>query len=158
VRQVFSKIKNFFWLCFKALYWYTYLQLGWLVQFLKYLVQRNFMIIHDLLFTAISLVRRKGSSFSRTKFFLKSRLFTPRKLWNALKNRGNHPQPLPQNWNTLRKTILDRDNYKCNVCKAEDLELHVDHVIPRKYGGSNDESNLRTLCKHCHICRHFRKI
>jgi len=29
-------------------------------------------------------------------------------------------------------------------------ELHVHHVVPRSEGGTNDLSNLVTLCSRCH--------
>lgn len=28
--------------------------------------------------------------------------------------------------------------------------LSVDHIIPRSEGGTNDDANLRTLCKRAH--------
>lgn len=27
---------------------------------------------------------------------------------------------------------------------------HVDHILPRRQGGSNDHANLQTLCASCH--------
>lgn len=33
--------------------------------------------------------------------------------------------------------------------KAADVELHVDHVIPRSLGGANDPTNLVTACAGC---------
>ena len=27
---------------------------------------------------------------------------------------------------------------------------HVDHVVPQSQGGTNEVSNLQTLCRHCH--------
>ena len=47
----------------------------------------------------------------------------------------------------LRKSILERDAYICQYCggKAE----HVDHVVPRCYGGSNNKSNLVAACQEC---------
>ena len=38
----------------------------------------------------------------------------------------------------------------CEKCGCKDLnELTVDHIIPRKYGGSNYDKNLRILCRKC---------
>jgi hypothetical protein len=53
---------------------------------------------------------------------------------------------------SLRHTILSRDNFTCQDCGAKasnGAQLEVDHHIPRSKGGSNDESNLVTLCRDC---------
>ena len=57
---------------------------------------------------------------------------------------------------SLRFKILHRDQYRCQTCgaTAEDgAKLHVDHILPVSKGGTNDESNLRTLCSECNIGR-----
>jgi hypothetical protein len=56
----------------------------------------------------------------------------------------------PDNWEQLRAAILDRDNYTCQGCGAENTELSVHHIVPLGCGGSNVKSNLITLCKECH--------
>lgn len=53
---------------------------------------------------------------------------------------------------TLRFRIFKRDNYRCQLCgrSAQDgVTLEVDHKVPRAKGGSNDPSNLWTLCFDC---------
>lgn len=54
----------------------------------------------------------------------------------------------------LRLEILERDNYTCKECFINYYDkqnlLHVHHIIPRRDGGTNDESNLKTLCYLCH--------
>ena len=52
----------------------------------------------------------------------------------------------------LRYTILERDNFRCQLCgksARENVELEVDHKLPSSRGGSNDAFNLWTLCKAC---------
>jgi len=53
----------------------------------------------------------------------------------------------------LRHEILERDGFRCCDCGASpdmpDVVLEVDHRIPVSKGGSNDPSNLRTLCGDC---------
>jgi excisionase family DNA binding protein len=52
----------------------------------------------------------------------------------------------------LRFLILKRDNYRCQICgnNAENgARLEVDHKIAVAVGGSNDPSNLWTLCFNC---------
>ena len=57
----------------------------------------------------------------------------------------------------LRRRILDRDGRRCRDCgKAGRLEVH--HVVHLANGGGNDESNLRTLCRDCHIRAHRRPV
>jgi 5-methylcytosine-specific restriction endonuclease McrA len=50
-----------------------------------------------------------------------------------------------------RDQVFERDGYKCASCGIEISlgmgDLH--HVIPKNKGGSNDPSNLITLCRNC---------
>jgi 5-methylcytosine-specific restriction endonuclease McrA len=50
-----------------------------------------------------------------------------------------------------RVFILNRDKKTCRICgrKAPDVSLEVDHIIPVDKGGTNDPSNLETLCFDC---------
>ena len=47
-----------------------------------------------------------------------------------------------------KQMIKDRDNNRCVFCGSRD-RLEVDHIIPAAIGGTNDVSNLQTLCKKC---------
>jgi 5-methylcytosine-specific restriction endonuclease McrA len=51
----------------------------------------------------------------------------------------------------VRKYIYQRDNYQCRSCGKthQETTLNIDHIIPIAQGGSNDISNLQTLCKTC---------
>lgn len=52
-----------------------------------------------------------------------------------------------------RFKILARDNFRCVYCGAtpQRTQLHIDHVIPKSKGGSNDPSNLVTACFNCNV-------
>lgn len=61
-------------------------------------------------------------------------------------------------WRRLRLMVLDRDRYRCqlpvadgSVCGAP--ASHVDHIVPRKDGGTDDPSNLRAACPPCNLRR-----
>lgn len=52
----------------------------------------------------------------------------------------------------LKKEVLSRGAYTCAQCGAKESQgaiLHVDHIIPRSKGGSNDINNLQILCSAC---------
>ncbi len=51
----------------------------------------------------------------------------------------------------VRKYVFERDSYQCKGCGKTQLEteLNIDHIIPLATGGSNDISNLQTLCRTC---------
>jgi len=55
--------------------------------------------------------------------------------------------PVPE---SIRYEVLKRDR-KCLLCGAgpDQIQLQVDHIIPRSKGGSNDLSNLQVLCATC---------
>lgn len=48
-----------------------------------------------------------------------------------------------------RRSILARDNYRCQYCGQHSSELTIDHVIPRRFGGKSTWENLVTACKQC---------
>lgn len=56
--------------------------------------------------------------------------------------------------------VLNRDDYTCQHCKGKrkDSKLEVHHIIFRSQGGSDEESNLITLCHTCHKTLHSGKI
>jgi 5-methylcytosine-specific restriction endonuclease McrA len=52
----------------------------------------------------------------------------------------------------VRARVLERDNFTCRRCgdsSARCARLTADHIVPRALGGSDDESNLQTLCADC---------
>ena len=51
----------------------------------------------------------------------------------------------------VRSYVFERDNYQYQSCGKtnEETELNTDHIIPLAKGGSNDISNLQTLCRSC---------
>ena len=49
----------------------------------------------------------------------------------------------------LKLRVFERDSNKCAKCRTQKwLEVH--HIVPLYLGGTNDESNLITLCSLCH--------
>jgi hypothetical protein len=55
---------------------------------------------------------------------------------------------------TKRYEILARDFHRCRSCGRgpdDGAKLHVDHMLPRDWGGSNDDENLHTLCEECNL-------
>lgn len=50
-------------------------------------------------------------------------------------------------WQRLRKLYV-RHHPLCVVCGAPATD--VDHITPKRRGGSDDESNLQALCSTCH--------
>lgn len=59
-----------------------------------------------------------------------------------------------------RAMVLCRDSYTCQYCKGrhKDSRLEVHHIVFRSQGGSDEESNLVTLCHTCHKDLHDGKI
>ena len=65
-------------------------------------------------------------------------------------------------WDTLRKDILERDDYTCQRCfhrsgphkDDEGRVLQAHHVRKKSEGGSDDPDNLITLCRPCHGVQH----
>lgn len=54
--------------------------------------------------------------------------------------------------------IYERDNFKCQYCgldASKDFDmwwkanLNIDHIKPKKHGGTNDPNNLVVSCRAC---------
>ena len=74
-------------------------------------------------------------------------IILPVKKGNSSRKRINIPRG-------LRHEVFKRDNYTCVECgasKKDGATLHVDHVIPVVKGGSDELSNLQTLCSKCNL-------
>jgi hypothetical protein len=60
---------------------------------------------------------------------------------------------------SIRHEVFKKDNYRCIECGATNTEtiLHVDHIIPKSAGGTDELSNLQTLCDKCNLAKSNRK-
>ncbi len=67
---------------------------------------------------------------------------------------GNRPWNYASNWKEVAAGIRRRDGYACKSCGAQDTELHVHHIIYLSNFGTNQQSNLVTLCRACHEKEH----
>jgi 5-methylcytosine-specific restriction enzyme A len=48
----------------------------------------------------------------------------------------------------VREYVFQRDNRQCRSC-GKNTDLTIDHIIPLATSGTNDISNLQTLCNSC---------
>jgi len=51
----------------------------------------------------------------------------------------------------LRYAVLKRAGFHCDLCgvSADERALEVEHILPRKHGGSDELENLQALCWKC---------
>ncbi len=67
----------------------------------------------------------------------------------------------PPDWDDRRKQLYDYVDGRrwfgmCEIC-GETYHLQVHHIIPLSKGGSNKVSNLRLLCRECHLKEHNKE-
>ena len=56
-------------------------------------------------------------------------------------------------WQRTRKAILLRDNYLCVPCTTNGRvtpATQVDHIKPKADGGTDEHTNLQSICTDCH--------
>ena len=66
--------------------------------------------------------------------------------------------------NTDKWNAQMRQNFHCNLCNKSFAKIGIppdaDHIVPLQYGGTNNYSNIQSLCKNCHSWKtqHFDKV
>lgn len=73
--------------------------------------------------------------------------------FNDPRRASRHERGYGTAWDKLRLRILQRDAGLCQVCAEEGaiaVGNIVDHRINKAAGGTDDEANLRTICKRHH--------
>lgn len=56
-------------------------------------------------------------------------------------------------WRKLRAQVLERDGYLCVACQQAGRYVpatDVDHIVPKSKGGTDELSNLQSLCNPHH--------
>ncbi len=53
--------------------------------------------------------------------------------------------------NTVQRRVLERDKWMCTKPGCSRPAAHAHHIVPRSQGGSDDESNLTSLCAAHHL-------
>jgi len=57
-------------------------------------------------------------------------------------------RPLPE-LKLSRRSVFARDNYTCQYCGTQSRDLTIDHIVPRRHGGSMAWENLVACCRRC---------
>lgn len=50
------------------------------------------------------------------------------------------------------QTVMERGHWRCEYCLTQKrivITIHIDHIIPKSKGGSDDVENLCCVCIHC---------
>lgn len=55
----------------------------------------------------------------------------------------------PKSIDLTRRNIHKRDNMRCQYCGKSNVQLTIDHIIPRSRGGKDEWENLVTACISC---------
>jgi 5-methylcytosine-specific restriction endonuclease McrA len=65
---------------------------------------------------------------------------------SALRSTGSTRQ-----WTKIKQRILRRDQFICQYCGQE--ADTVDHVVPRRLGGLDNDENLVAACRRCNLAK-----
>lgn len=61
---------------------------------------------------------------------------------------------------TRRQAVEQRAGWRCEYCRAPQrvcgYRFHIEHIQPRRLGGTNDASNLALACGPCNLAKGTR--
>jgi len=64
----------------------------------------------------------------------------------------------PDDWEFRKRLVFQRDDYICQRCGDDSVEVHCHHITPISDGGNHATVNLETVCKDCHNDEHGFQI
>lgn len=76
------------------------------------------------------------------------------------RGRSRQQQGYGRAWEILRARILKRDKYLCQTCLRQGIATEakaVDHIKAKAFGGTDEETNLESICKQCHLIKTARE-
>ena len=69
--------------------------------------------------------------------------------WNVPGSRQRLARWKNKRHKAIADFVMERAGYACQEC-GETYPLHIDHIIPRRAGGTSHPNNLQVLCASCH--------
>jgi 5-methylcytosine-specific restriction enzyme A len=80
--------------------------------------------------------------------------------WQSSKGKTATERGYGHNWRKARKQALERDGHLCQECIKQGvatLATDVDHIQNKASGGTDDLSNLQSLCNPCHKAKTIKE-
>src|SRR3990167_8330133 len=68
---------------------------------------------------------------------------------SAARGYGSH-------WRKVRAIVVEEEPF-CRTCRVRPTKF-VDHIIPKRAGGTDDRSNLQGLCIACNIAKTWKDV
>jgi 5-methylcytosine-specific restriction protein A len=72
---------------------------------------------------------------------------------------SRHVRGYGAEWDRLRLLVLKRDKHLCQHCWRAGRPTpatDVDHIVSKARGGTDETSNLQSLCRECHDAKSKR--
>jgi len=106
----------------------------------------------------VSLIDKIHSFLPISKVNVETAEFDIHKLKNPDIKPEHYAKGEQYGFENMKAYIRHRDGYTCQHCKGKtkDKRLEIHHIIFRSNGGTNQPSNLITLCATCHAKVHTR--
>ena len=80
-------------------------------------------------------------------------IFEPESLEESVIPLGAQPTKRKRFSPLVSKQVAARQQFRCAICRRlfDDQLWDLDHIVPLFRGGSNELSNIRAICRACHM-------
>lgn len=106
----------------------------------------------------ITIIRKVCSILPVVNIIIETAEFDIHKLKNPNISSKEYQNGEQKDFYNVKAVVLNRDDYKCQICGAKDIRLEIHHIQYRSKGGSNRIDNLVTLCSNCHSKIHSGEL
>ena len=59
---------------------------------------------------------------------------------------------------STRRAVFERDGEVCAYCKTDSGPFHIDHIMPKSRGGSDNLENLTVACAPCNLSKRDKTL